>query len=137
MLEEHVKRSGNRAELFPFADKRTMLGHYAEADALLLPSRFDGWGLVVHEGLASGMPVVVSDACGAADLIESSGCGKVIPAGDEIALAEAISWVVELTPQERKSIRDGALKTANRITVKNLTELLISYCYEALELSER
>jgi glycosyltransferase involved in cell wall biosynthesis len=137
MIEDHVKQSGNRAELYPFADERTMLKHYGEADAVLLPSRFDGWGLVVHEGLASGIPVIVSDACGAADLITPSGCGKVVPAGNAEALAEAISWVVELTPQERESIRNKALEIANQLTVAKLTDLLLSYCDEALKLREQ
>lgn len=41
----------------------------AAADLLVLPSRWDGWGLVVNEALSAGVPVLVSDACGAADLI--------------------------------------------------------------------
>lgn len=132
MIEEHVKRSGNRAELFPFADEPTLVQHYGEADALLLPSRHDGWGMPVHEGLASGIPAIASDACGAADLIADSGCGKIVPVGDPEALAKAISWVIELTPQESESIRKRALDVANWLTIPKLTDLLLLYCEEAL-----
>lgn len=134
MIEEHVRRSEDRAELYPFADEPTLLKHYEEADALLLPSRHDGWGLTVHEGLASGILVVVSDACGAADLIARSACGKVIPADNLEALAEAISWVVESTPQERKAVHRKALEVANQLTVPKLADRLLSYCDEALRL---
>jgi len=47
------------------------------ADLLVLPSRFDGWGAVVNEALMCGIPVVCSNACGAADLINGSFRGEV------------------------------------------------------------
>lgn len=51
------------------------------ADVLVLPSLFDGWGLVVNEALAAGVPVVVSDACGAADMVVEPAHGRVHAAG--------------------------------------------------------
>lgn len=51
------------------------------ADLLILPSRFDGWGAVVNEALMCGVPVVCSDACGAADLINSSFRGEIFKTG--------------------------------------------------------
>jgi glycosyltransferase involved in cell wall biosynthesis len=132
-LEEHVRRSGGRAELYPFADRLRLLKHYEEADVVLLPSRFDGWGLVVHEGLASGLPVIVSDACGAADLVAQSGCGKVIQPNNVEALKEAMSWVITLTPQQMKRIHAKAVKVARDTTVPKLNDRLVRYCREALE----
>lgn len=44
----------------------------ANSHALILPSRFDGWGAVVNEALHRGVPVVCSDTCGASDLINDS-----------------------------------------------------------------
>jgi glycosyltransferase involved in cell wall biosynthesis len=44
---------------------------YALADAFILPSLWEEWGLVVNEAMASGLPVVVSEAAGCAeDLLE-------------------------------------------------------------------
>jgi glycosyltransferase involved in cell wall biosynthesis len=51
LIEEHLRRSGGGAELYPFAEVSVLLKRYEEADTLLLPSRRDGWGLPVHEGL--------------------------------------------------------------------------------------
>ena len=48
-----------------------------QALLLVLPSRWDGWGLVVNEALAVGTPVIVSDKCGAADLIRQGKNGFV------------------------------------------------------------
>ncbi|HEX3624665.1 MAG TPA: glycosyltransferase family 4 protein [Verrucomicrobiae bacterium] len=53
---------------------------YALADAFILPSLYEEWGLVVNEAMASGLPVVVSETAGCAeDLLEngnSHGMGK-------------------------------------------------------------
>ena len=46
-------------------------GHYASADCVITPSRFDSFNLVVAEGLASGAPVIVTDHVGAMDMVEN------------------------------------------------------------------
>lgn len=58
----------------------------SRADCLVLPSRNDSYGMVVAEALAAGLPVLVSDMVGAAELIEPGGNGWVVPAGDVEAL---------------------------------------------------
>jgi glycosyltransferase involved in cell wall biosynthesis len=57
------------------------------ADCLVLPSRNESFGMVVPEALAAGVPAVVSDRVGAADLIVEGENGWVVPAGDAGALA--------------------------------------------------
>ena len=44
---------------------------FAAADALVFPSVYDSFGLVITEAMAAGLPVVASRAAGAAELIES------------------------------------------------------------------
>ncbi len=74
------------------------------ASILVLPSRWDGWGLVVNEALAVGVPVIVSDRCGASDLVRSVKDGFVIPADDAAALRRALCIVLRrdrsLVPDE-------------------------------------
>lgn len=58
------------------------------ASSLVLPSTGpEGWGVVVNEAISSGVPVIVSDACGAAELVDHGGCGFVVKAGDVDQLA--------------------------------------------------
>ena len=59
----------------------------AEADVVVVPSLFDGWGVVVNEAILAGTPVVASDAVGAAAMVRKWDCGRIFPAGDEQSLA--------------------------------------------------
>jgi hypothetical protein len=68
------------------------------ADVLLVPSLDDACPLVALEGLASGLAVVVSDHCGAAELIADGIDGLCVPAGDSDTLAAAMSRLAEDRP---------------------------------------
>jgi glycosyltransferase involved in cell wall biosynthesis len=64
---------------------------FASADVFVLPSRHDGWGVVVNQALAAGLPVIASDAVGAAhDLIVHEISGLIVPAGNTSALEVAM-----------------------------------------------
>ncbi len=65
--------------------------HYSAADVLVLPSQYDNWGLVVNEALAFGCRVLVSERCGAAELVSGHPeRGAVLPVGDVSAWAAAM-----------------------------------------------
>jgi UDP-glucose:(heptosyl)LPS alpha-1,3-glucosyltransferase len=53
--------------------------YYAVADALVFPTTYDAFGMVVLEAMASGLPVFSSDRAGAAELIDSGKDGFVTP----------------------------------------------------------
>jgi glycosyltransferase involved in cell wall biosynthesis len=64
----------------------------ADADCLVVPSRFDSFGMVVIEAMAAGLPVIVSDQVGAKEAVEEGRCGWVLPAGDVAALVNRMIW---------------------------------------------
>jgi glycosyltransferase involved in cell wall biosynthesis len=67
----------------------------AQANLLVLPSRWDGWGMVVNEALAVGVPVIVSDRCGAADLIQQGINGFIFRSEDVGDLRRALRQFLE------------------------------------------
>lgn len=69
--------------------------HMAQADLLVLPSRYDGWGAVVSEGIMVGTPAVCSDRCGSAGVVRASGRGGVFPANDLDALTALLRRLVD------------------------------------------
>jgi len=78
---------------------------YADADVLVVPSiptrTFrEPWGLVVNEAMNRGLPVIASDAVGAAagGLVRDHRNGLVVPAGDAVALAAALRTLASDAP---------------------------------------
>ncbi|MHB9131487.1 MAG: glycosyltransferase family 4 protein [Armatimonadota bacterium] len=77
------------------------------SDLLILPSRFDGWGAVVNEALLRGTPVVCTDKCGAADLLQASWQGDVVPVDSVQALGETLKGRIQQgrqTPGQRERL---------------------------------
>lgn len=73
----------------------------AAADCAVLPSRFDGWGMLVNEALAVGTVPVCTDRCGAASLVFDTISGAtVVPIGAS-PLASALNSVLAKGPQLR------------------------------------
>ena len=65
--------------------------YFGKADVFVLPSRHDGWGVVVNQALAAGLPIITSDAVGAGlDFVDNGVNGMRIPAGDVEALYGAM-----------------------------------------------
>lgn len=72
-----------------------LLDQYRSASVFVTASLGDGFAMVVAEAMSRGLPVIVTDATGAADLVEHGVNGFVVPAGDEQALAKQMQWCVD------------------------------------------
>ncbi len=51
--------------------------HFKAKDVLVLPSKFDGWGVVATESFMAGVSVLVSKNCGSKDLVKTSQIGHI------------------------------------------------------------
>ena len=77
-----------RIEYAGFQPPEALPRFFARADVFVLPSRYDGWGVVVNQALGAGLPVICSDQVGAGhDLVVEGENGGRFPAGDREALA--------------------------------------------------
>ncbi|MEO8192487.1 MAG: glycosyltransferase family 4 protein [Gemmatimonadales bacterium] len=103
-LEDRVRIAG-------FVNQADLPRWYAAADCMVLPSDSrETWGLAVNEALASGMPVIVSDAVGCApDLVIDGQNGKVFTFGDAAALSRAMVWTAGLSPEARSQMAQVAV----------------------------
>ncbi len=89
---------------------------YAAVDAFVLPSRSDQWGMVLNEAASAALPIVTSDAPGAAyDLVDDGVSGIRYPAGDVTALRAALARVAE-DGGWRRSAGERSLELAARHT---------------------
>ncbi len=95
----------------PSAELQRRLPSYALS---IVPSRFDGWGMAVNESLQAGVPVLVSDHVGAAELVSASGAGMVYPAESAQKLAELIQARL-LDPSLLSQERSAALAYRHKL----------------------
>jgi alpha-maltose-1-phosphate synthase len=68
---------------------------YNQCDLFVLPSLSDGWGMVVSQAMACGLPVVVSDMTGAKELVSQGKNGYVVKKGDVADLTEKLALSID------------------------------------------
>lgn len=104
---ESVRYAGR----IPFGKAQSVI---ADCDFLVLPSRYDGWGVVVNEAVQAGVPVVCSDRVGAGAFVRKWGCGIVYPADSSDGL-EASLRSLAANPSMRRRMRDACLDSRHRL----------------------
>lgn len=126
-LESRVVFAGNLAN-------SATRSRIRNADCLVLPSRWDGWGAVVNEALQCGTYVLVSDVCGAcATVAGSMARGRVFRGHDEASLTAALDGYFGSYERLRAS-RQQTIEWANRaISAASVAE----YFVESLQRDER
>ena len=106
---------------------------YASADVLCVPSRYDGWGLVVAEGLAAGLPVIATDRMGAAlEFVRTGGNGWLIPASNEDAILDAMREAARLSDAALAQLAQEARQTVSNHTLAHGVERFARYTREAV-----
>ena len=110
-LARRAKRISPGAVCFPgFAHREDLAGLYALAEVLVLPTHSDPWGLVVNEGMACGLPIIVSDVAGCSpDLVKAGWNGYVVPSHDSENLKMAIDCLLR-QPELRRQMSERSLE---------------------------
>lgn len=106
-------------------------GWMARADVVVSSSRFEGWGNVLAESLALGVPVVSTDCpTGPRQILEDGRWGSLVPVGDVEGLAAAIGRELHLGRDPSKLRARAAEWTIERIADQYMKVLGIVPPYE-------
>ncbi|MFV9504993.1 MAG: glycosyltransferase family 4 protein [Oscillochloridaceae bacterium umkhey_bin13] len=97
-----IKPSVPRSELYEL---------YERASVLVFPSLAEGFGQVITESMAHGLPVITTPNTAGPDLITNGVDGMIVPIRNADALAEALTWALE-HPVELAAMGHAAWRTA-------------------------
>lgn len=105
---------------------------YRAADLLVFPSRAEGCPNVVLEAMASGLPVVATDVAGNREAVgEDGNAGRLVPAEDPAALAEAVATLTASPALRRELAASARERILKRFDIDRVGAQYLSL-YEAL-----
>ena len=104
---------------------------YLRADVLVFPTLCDGFGMVVTEAFAHGLPVITTRRAGAAELLIHESNGLLINAESATELRDALQWCLD-NRIKLKEMRSSALATARRWQWADYRKMLAAIVRESI-----
>ena len=114
MLPSHMLQNlPGSVVIRPSVPRHELYLMYRRASVLVFPSLCDGFGMVITEAMAHGLPVITTPNTAAPDLITNGEDGLIVPIRDADALAEAMQWCLD-HPEDLATMGERALARAAR-----------------------
>jgi glycosyltransferase involved in cell wall biosynthesis len=120
-----------RVHVLPFLNRAAMPNLYASHDIFILPSLVEGMPLTLLEAMASAMPVVTTNTCGMADVVESDFNGLLVAPADAPAIEAAVLRLAS-DPALRQRLGQAAQHSMKRYTWERSAEMLESLLRQAI-----
>ncbi|MGH2747921.1 MAG: glycosyltransferase [Actinomycetota bacterium] len=124
-LESHVEFAGPVEDVWPYL---------AAAHVFAFPSKHEMLGVAAMEAMAAGLPVVASDVGGIPEVVEDGVTGILVPPGDRLAWANAITRLLR-SSQLRDEMGRRAVASADRWHVRHTVDGYYRLYEELLERS--
>ena len=99
---------------------------YQEFDLFALPSVFEGFGLVIVEAMAAGLPVIATPHTIGPELIENGTNGYIVPVRNVLEITNSINDFLKKDEDERNQMRIKARESALKFSWDNYKERLKS-----------
>lgn len=103
----------------PPVSQQELFKLYSRYDALLLPTIFEGFGLVIVEAMAAGLPVITTPHSIGPELIRSGENGFIIPIRDSKAIEDAVLKMRHLSDSEYYNMSISARESAEEYSWKS------------------
>ncbi len=106
-------------------DQDRLRYYYNAAEALIMPSDYESFGMVALEAMACGTPVIASEIGGLAYLIRDGQTGFHVPVREPDALAERIMSILQ-NPDRREAMSQAALAAAQEYSWTTIADRLLA-----------
>lgn len=106
---------------------------YAAMDAFVFASTSETQGMVLTEAMAAGVPVIAVDANGTREVVRDGKNGRLLPRQDSRDFVSALQWLRDLSPPQRRELREQALCTAEDFSMENCVERALQLYRPLLE----
>ena len=111
-----------QVQFIGFKKKEELKEYYVAADLFCLQTRGDVWGLVINEAMATGLPVITTDKCGAGlELVQNGREGFIVAAENYHKVAAAIQKIIDNDDMRRMMATNSLLKI-NNYTIKKMAK---------------
>lgn len=100
---------------------------YTQGSVFVLPSLADGFGMVVPQAMACGLPVIVTENVGASDVVSEGVDGFVVPIRDADALGQKLSMLYEQPEMRMEMGKAAARKAGNDLSWQAYGERLVAF----------
>lgn len=110
--------------VIPFGEAQEFISHY---DLLVLPSRYDGWGVVINEALCANVPVVFAHSVGAGEVAKNFGAGLSFSGGNSKSLAIVLKGLMDdpnLLNTLRNNTRIAAESLQPEVAAKYMRDII-------------
>ncbi len=125
-------------DMVAFLGKRgqdTLPYYYSAAEAVVVPSHYESFGMVALEAMACGTPVVASQVGGLAFLVQNGVTGFTVPVDDPQALADRL---IEITqdPSLRKRMGEAAAEFARNYSWEKIAAQILKLYEETIRVTQ-
>jgi glycosyltransferase involved in cell wall biosynthesis len=111
------------ARLVGWLSPAQMEAYYRSADVLVIPSRWEGFGLTAVEAMRSGLAVVASRVGGLQEIVEDGTTGALVPPGNVAALIRTLRGLSR--ERLREMGNEGRERFVRRYTMEQVHEQLL------------
>jgi len=123
-----VREDAGLEDLVTFLGKRDqdhLPYYYSAAEAVVVPSHYESFGMVALEAMACGTPVVASEVGGLAFLVQDGVTGFTVPVDDPHALADRLALLIQ-DPPLRARLGEQAHDVAQQYAWENIAARMLA-----------
>jgi glycosyltransferase involved in cell wall biosynthesis len=132
-MESDIQRNAT-VVLAGFVQPHRLAAWFETIGCLVVPSRFEPWGVVISEAAAIGLPIIATDACGAVPhLVHDFANGRIARTGDPSSIAACMTFMSTVDDDRRAEMGRVSRCLASAFTTARWADTIVERSRALLE----